>query len=64
MKTITIILILLLVSAVLLFGIIAGKSILSSSVTDNEPIDEEVPEIVEEDSAPQLEEQAPGSEEE
>ncbi len=64
MKTITIILILLLVSAVLLFGIIAGKSILSSSVTDNEPIDEEVPEIVEEEPSPPLDEPAPGSEEE
>jgi Tol biopolymer transport system component len=64
MKTITIILILLLASAVLLFGIIAGKSILNPSVTDNEPVDEEVPEFVEEEPTPPLDELAPGSEEE
>ncbi len=64
MKTITIILILLLVSAILLFGIIAGKSILNPSVTDDGPGDEEVQEKVEEEPLPQLEEPFPGSEEE
>ena len=64
MKTITIILILLLVSAVLLFGIVAGKSILSPSGTDNEPGDEKVQETIEEDPIPEPEENAPGTEEE
>ena len=64
MKTITTILILLLVPAVLLFGIIAGKSILGPSGTDNNPVDEEVQETVEEDSSPKPEENGPGSEEE
>ena len=63
MKTITIILILLLVSAVLLFGTIAIRGILGSSTTGDEPV-EEVQEIVEEESPPQLEEPFPGSEEE
>ena len=64
MKTITIILILLLVSAVLLFGIITGKSMLSPSDTDNEPGDEEVQETVEEDPLPEPDENGPGTEEE
>jgi Tol biopolymer transport system component len=55
MKTITIILILLLISAVLLFGIIAVRGLRGSSATVDEPI-EEVQEIVEEESPPPLEE--------
>ncbi len=64
MKTITTILILLLVSAVLLFGIIAGRSILGPSSTDNEPVDEEIQETLEEESPPKPEENGPGTEEE
>ena len=64
MKTITTILILLLASAVLLFGIIAGKSILGPSGTDNEPGDEEVQETVEEEPPSLPEENDPGTEEE
>ncbi|HAJ95050.1 MAG TPA: hypothetical protein DCP02_02340, partial [Actinobacteria bacterium] len=63
MKTITTILILLLISAAALFGIIAGKSISGPSGTEEEPSIEEVPEIVEE-TPPPLEENGPGTEEE
>ncbi len=55
---------LLLVSAVLLFGIIAGRSMLGSSGTNNEPVDEEVQETVEEEPPSLPEENGPGTEEE
>ena len=64
MKTITTILILLLIPAVLLFGIIAGRSISGPSGTGDGPVDEEVQETIEEDSSPKPEENGTGTEEE
>ncbi|MCD4669081.1 MAG: DUF5050 domain-containing protein [Actinomycetia bacterium] len=64
MKTVTTILILLLISAVILFGTMAGKSMLGPSVTEEKPPIEETPEIIKKEPPSMPEENGPGTEEE
>jgi len=64
MKTITIILILLLVFALLPFAVIGTRTIMGSSGSVDEPSGEKVPDIIEEETPPKPEEDVPEVEEE